>query len=208
MDKELILQRIIPVFLIIWAIINSWFHLSNNNPQGILWFCNTIIFLMALGFWFDNKIILSSAAVSYTLFGIAWTIDVISFFATGKFLLDVAVYISSTKGLSQIITFYHAVLLIFSLGFIIIEKKIYKHAWLISSAHLLIVLILSLLLTNSNVNCVRVACEIGKLNFLYALKPEFLPVILFNWAMFTVLGFIPIQLILSLVKKKHTLHQP
>ena len=201
MNRNLIIYRALPIILFLWGLVNSAFHLSNNNPQGILWFCNTLIFLLAIGLWLNSKPILGSVTISYLLFGILWTTDIVAWFSTGKFLFDVSIYIASSTILGRIITFYHILLLAFSLRFIIKEKKLYSKAWIISSIHLLIVLLLSLILTDSNVNCVRQACDIGKLGFIYLLKPAFVPFILFNWIMFTIIVFIPMQLILNNFKK-------
>lgn len=202
MNKKISWRRVVSIILIVWAAINIAIHYSNNNPQSALWFCNTIIILMAIGLWLNNKAILSSAAISYLLFGIVWALDIVSWLITGSFFLNIIIYFASSTPLLKIVTSYHLLLLAISLWFIIKEKKIHRHAWIISSFHLLAISIITMYATNANVNCVHEICNLGKLSFIYSLRPSFVPLVIFNWVAFTVVGFIPVQIVLNLVKSR------
>lgn len=188
--KEKYLWILASLFLL-FALSNILLDIYEDVSGEFLWFCINITLIFSIGLFYKNKLLISSTLTSAFLIEILWAIDVSSFLITGSPLIGVFDYFSEISNLRMIQTFYHLFLLIVPLYVIIRIKEFHKFSWAFSSFHFLLVSILTLFLTNSNVNCVRSACSPGALNQIYALKPAFLPLLMFNWITLSLFVFIP-----------------
>ena len=188
--------RMLSLFFGLMALGNIIVAFYNGNLTNLLWFCNTVLIIFAIGLYYRNLMILSSVLTSSLVIEFLWTIDVISFSLTGNLLIGIANYLNSVSLIGYIMTFYHLFLFVIPICVIFFIKKFHKLSWVFSSFHLLIVFILTKILTNSNINCVRDYCNIGIFQPLYLLKPIMAPFFIFHWIIITILVFIPTHLFL------------
>ena len=199
--KDKYLKILSLIFLLIFI-----FHLSlsiyEGEPRASLWFCATLLIVFAFGLYYKNTLILSSVVVSAFVIEFLWTIDIISYTLSRKLVLGILPYLYDISLMRFIITYYHILLLIVPIIIIIFSlKKFHKHAWIFSSFHLLIVFIISII-TKAEFNCIKKSCELGIFNFVYVLRPEFLPYFIFHWLGLTIVIFIPTNILFTFLSKK------
>jgi hypothetical protein len=190
------------IFLVIF-IVNSSLSILNHAPTDMLWFCNTVLLLFSIALFAKNKSLIGSVVISSVVIETIWTLDILSFLLTKHLFLGVASYFPDLPLFKKIITSYHILLLVVPILCLVEIKKIAKFSWLISSAYSLFILDLSLAFAaKTNINCAAAACNLGSLQFLYALKPGWLPFFLFAWLLTTLIFFLPIYLLFAYILKK------
>tara|TARA_Y100000034_G_C6772007_1_gene344432 strand:- start:131 stop:838 length:708 start_codon:yes stop_codon:yes gene_type:complete len=189
--------KILGIFFLLLFLFKLIQNIYANAPRTSLWFCTTFLLIIFIGLYFNNLLILSSSIVSLFIIETLWVIDLIYFSFSGKLIIGIASYLFTLSPSEYILTFYHFFSLLIPIYIVFSVKKFHKNAWILSSLHLLILSILTISLTKVNINCVRSACEMGIFNFLYYLKPPWLPFIFFQWIGITLIIFIPTNLLFN-----------
>lgn len=187
------------LFLSVWAFFRGWNYFVLGEWSLIFWFCFLNLILLAVGLYFRSLLLVSVAAVSSLITGIAASVDVLSFTFFGKQVFGVAGYLIESTLAAHVLTFYHLFLVIIPLYVLLKERKFYENSWIYSSLFLLLVFIVSLIFSEGNVNCVRDFCEVGIFNVFRFLKPEFMPFWIFHWLSYSLVVFIPSYFILKAV---------
>jgi hypothetical protein len=175
-----------------------------EKQQDIFWFCIINLLLLILGVYYKNDLILSSVAVSALFVEILRTTDMIWFFATGEFLTSVANYLRDASTFTTVLNFYHILLLIIPIYYLLKENKFHNKAWIFSSLTYLASSLATLIFTGSNTNCARFYCDLGIFDFIYILKYPFMPFFIFHWIGATILIFIPSHYIIKYFVRKIT----
>ena len=179
-------------------------NIYEGSSQLSLWFCITIVLIFGIGLYYKNLLLLSATVTSSFLINLLLSIDLISYSITGNIIFGMGQYILVLSPLRYAITFYHLFLLVVPVYVILILKKFHNKAWIFSSIHYIVLSIVTLLITkpDAGINFVRRPASIGFFDFVYYLKPGFIPYFIHNWILMTVFVFISIQIVFYLIMKK------
>lgn len=196
MQLKKIHYRIISIFFLLLGLTVFLFRLNEGAPGAIFWLCPASVFLFAIGLYFMNNFLISSALTSSFALNFVWTADFISFLLTGNPAIGVVQYLPYATPLEIAITTYHLFILIFPAFVIFKMKKMHKYSWFGASIFLLLLSIVSLIITNptGNINCAHKTCFLGIFDFLNPINDiivKFIPPLVIHWLFITIIVFIP-----------------
>ena len=181
------------LFLLI-AIANFLVAYYDFSPYSFLWFCSAVLLLFSLGLFLKSSLLISGTVTASFLIEFLWTTDMISFLLRKKLAVGIAMYLFEAGDLRFIITFYHLFLLIVPILIVFNMKKFHKYSWIAASVYFLLISVITVNLTSSNVNCVQNICNLGVFNFLKLLNTGLIanfPAYIFNWVFITIILFMP-----------------
>ncbi|MBL7056134.1 hypothetical protein ISS07_04435 [Candidatus Woesearchaeota archaeon] len=84
--------KIIGIFLLILALIDSYSLLRYETFTQLFWFCNFAIYLLAFGFYFKKPVVLTGVLIGSLTVQIPWVLDFLVQLITGYSLWGVASY--------------------------------------------------------------------------------------------------------------------
>jgi hypothetical protein len=79
---------------------------------NFVFLCNLTVFLVAVGIWTCNRLLLSSQAVAILVVGVVWTVDFVSRILTGTHLVGVTEYMWEARWplFTRLLSLYHVIL--------------------------------------------------------------------------------------------------
>lgn len=193
------------IIFILLFFLNAYVHVQADNYEQILWLCSFTTLLLAIGLLTRNNLILSSTLAVSLVLQTIWVIDVTSLLIFGRFVTGTAGYLTTATSVRFFLTFYHVFLWIVPVFAILDTQKFHKYSWIGASVFFFIVSLITLSLTELNVNCVRQSCIFGFYEFLRPITgtlSSFLPSFVINWLILTLIVFIPTHLIFRAIVKR------
>lgn len=169
--------KVIGLILFIISTIDTYFLLKFDGFSQLFWFCNSALYLLALGFYFRKSILITAVLLGALVVQLPWVLDFFYQLFTGKMWLGVASYMFE-YGFDNI-RFYIELdhLFIIPLALCGIARLGFnKNGWAVA-AIVAIILNAGAFLASSaedNVNCVFYSCfsdkiEMKEYPFAYAL---------------------------------------
>ncbi len=111
-ESTAVLMRRVAVLYSLWMLFWVPVILWSYGPQNFLWLCNVAKFIVLLGLWTGNRLLLSAQAGTLLLVGVFWTPDFLLGLASGGALANFTAYMFNPELslLARITSLYHIVL--------------------------------------------------------------------------------------------------
>lgn len=158
--------KIISIILFFISFIDSYFLLKYEHFSQLFWFCNAVLYLLAIGFYFESSVILTGILLGALVVQIPWVLDFLVQLFFGYKLFGVASYMLE-YGFNNV-RFYVELdhLLIIPLSIYAIRKTVFhKRGWIFAAVATTMLNTGAYLFSSQidNVNCVFYSCFSDKI---------------------------------------------
>ena len=159
--------KIISIVILLISFVDTYFLLKYENFSQLFWFCNAVIYLLAIGLYFENSILLTGILVGALTIQIPWVLDFLLQLLFGYSLFGVASYMFEYgfNSLRFYVDLDH--LLIIPLAIYGIKKTGFnKHGWVFAAIVALALNAGAYAFSSQldNVNCVFYSCFDNKIS--------------------------------------------
>lgn len=193
------------IFFIALFIFNVYVHSQSNNYEQILWFCSFTTLLLAIALITRNNFLASTIVTAALVLETLWVIDVTSLLLFGHLALGTAGYITTVPTIRFFLTFYHFLLWIVPVFIVLDMERFHKYSWLGAIGFFSLISVVTLLLTDMNVNCVQSPCIFGFYEFLRPVVEalgNYLPLFIVNLLVLSIVVFIPTHFLFRWIVRK------
>lgn len=164
--KKLNLSKIMAVAVLLISLADSYVLLKHEHFSQLLWFCNSVLYLLAIGLYFENSVMLTGIFIGAMIVQIPWVLDFLVEMFFGYSLFGIASYMFD-YGFNNI-RFYLELdhLLIIPLSIYGIKKtKFHKNGWVFASIIAFAINTGAYMFSSrtDNVNCVFYSCFSDKI---------------------------------------------
>src|SRR3989338_430992 len=158
--------KIISIIILLISLVDSYTLLKNEHFSQLFWFCNAALYLLAVGIYFENSMVLTGVLVGALAVQIPWVLDFLIRLFFGYELFGVASYMFE-YGFNNIM-FYLELdhLLIIPLSIYAIRKTSFnKNGWIFAGIIAIIINSGAYAFSSQldNVNCVFYSCFSDKI---------------------------------------------
>jgi len=160
LTKKIILI-LIGIFLIAYGFLAMGFSIYRGTPDLIFWGCYIALLIIGIGAIKKSGYLIASQISIVAIYLIIWNIDFLYKLTTGTTLWGITDYFFTERLIiAQIITIQHLFILPLSLYAIYLTGLKSKDYWKVSFIETIVILLLTVWLTNPeyNVNCVFRSC--------------------------------------------------
>lgn len=147
----------IAIFLILYFILATLVRL--DQAHNLWWVSHATILLAALGFWLNNKQILTGALVLVAIPHLLWTFDYVLHLTIGGF--GIVDYLRHATPLAYATTLHHLWLTPLLTYWVLSRRMVVRKGWVVASGYYLVIALGAYFTTNPeyNVNCVFSICN-------------------------------------------------
>lgn len=154
-------HRFVAGFYLVLQLLLIWFNWGSDVDGLYVWYCNNVLLLFALSFYFEKYQVVKGLINVGFLAQLIWVLDVLSFVLFGNFLFGFSDYLFNLEHTALFVTtiLIHVFSSFVALYFVF-DKETKKESLMYSFFYVLALYFLVLLFTNpqSNVNCVFEIC--------------------------------------------------
>jgi len=137
----------------LWVLVWAPAYFLVYGPQNYLWLCNLANFLILIALWRENSLLMSTQLLVVLVVGTLWTLDVVvAFLFTGRPVLGTAYMFDTSIPLGiRLLSLYHSFLPAIAL-FGVLRLGYDRRAWLWQTGLTLVVIAVSRLVSNADLN--------------------------------------------------------
>lgn len=149
--------RMIAVFLLAYFVLATFARL--DQVHNLWWVSHATLLLAALGFWFNNKQILTGALVLVAIPHLLWMIDYLLYFTVGGF--GIVDYLQHATPFTYVTTLHHLWLTPLLTYWVSSRRMVAPNGWFVAVGYYLVIALAAYFTTNPeyNVNCVFSICN-------------------------------------------------
>src|SRR3989344_9244156 len=132
--------KIFSLIVLVWASADAYLLVKDESLSQLLWFCNSVIFLLAFGLYFESSIVLTAVLIGALVVQLPWVLDFFIKLFFGHDLFGVTSYMFD-YGFNNI-KFYaeldHLMIIPFSI-YGVKKLGLHKKGWIIGTAVAIII---------------------------------------------------------------------
>lgn len=149
--------RMMAVFLLAYFVIATFARL--DQVHNLWWVSHATLLLAALGFWFNNKQMLTGALVLVAIPHMLWTLDYVLHLTIGGF--GIVDYIQYATPFAYVTTLHHLWLAPLLTYWVLSRRMVAQNGWIVATGYYLVIALGAYFTTNPeyNVNCVFSICN-------------------------------------------------
>ena len=194
--------KIFALIIFFWSILDSYLLIKDESLSQLLWFCNTVLFLLAFGLYFESSIILTAVLIGALVVQLPWLLDFLIKLLFGHYIFGVSSYmfdygfnsIRFYAELNHLLMIPLALYGVYKLGF-------HKNGWIVGTIVAIIINAGAYLFSSykDNINCVFYNC----LNQKITLQAHPFPYMILWTMLISILMFALNRIIYKILNRKN-----
>ena len=84
--------KIFALIIFLWSMLDSYLLIKDESLLQLLWFCNTVLFLLAFGLYFESSIVLTAVFIGALGVQSPWVLDFLIKLFFGHYIFGVSSY--------------------------------------------------------------------------------------------------------------------